>query len=93
MIARLPGRPAPTAGLILLAAALALGGGSCDRPDPAAQSPAERALYDKLVQVKWGRTMFDAGHTGTHFAGWSRTFVRNYVAHLIVDEPPVEELP
>lgn len=64
-----------------------------DLPDPDTLTPDERAQYAKVHHAEWGEAMRAAGHSGTHFAGWSRTFVRNYVAHLIVDRPDREDLP
>jgi len=53
---------------------------------PSGMSEASKSEYRKLHQIKWSRRMANYGNPGTH-TGWSdRSFVRKYLAPLIVEQ-------
>ena len=53
---------------------------------PSGMSAKAHEEYRKLHQVKWSRRMANYGNPGTHL-GWSdRSFVRKYLAPLIVEQ-------
>ena len=53
---------------------------------PSGMSESSKSEYRKLHQIKWSRRMANYGNPGTH-TGWSdRSFVRKYLAPLIVEQ-------
>lgn len=56
-----------------------------DLPDPETLSPRMARQYDKVVQVGLNSEMIRCGHRGSHFSGWQRPFVGQFVSRLLVE--------